>query len=285
MASDDRANRQFLVELKSLSHDERKVALRISKELGTGVARKYVRVVIENKAEMLITQRKSSRPRRGVKEVDYQSRRANKAEVVSESDAIVESFFLSRPQKMIKKVFGRNYAKPIDITKAAENLEYALGQYAISYADQDIESTSTPTQVVTKTKNGLAKALRMSTAYARHVASALESRVPPTGIKSEARTRLENNIRMTIREVLALEEQVVGYTPPKEKGSDGGGYLSVGDMGVDTDLDSDSTDEKQASADQVKKLTQQRQQDLDQGDTVGANNIGQQLGMARKMRG
>ena len=70
-----------------------------------------------------------------------------------------------------------------------------------------------------------------------------------------------------------------------DDGDDGGGYLSVGDMGVDTSIEHPDTDEKQASADQVKKLTQQRQKALDQGDTVSAQNAGQQLSMARKMRG
>ena len=93
----------------------------------------------------------------------------------------------------------------------------------------------------------------------------------------------ERKLRKLIRTIL-LYEQVVGYTPPQEKSSDGGGYLSVGDMGVDTSLDDSSTDEEQSSAAQVKKLTQQ-QQSLDQGDTVDAENTGQQLGMARRMRG
>jgi hypothetical protein len=95
----------------------------------------------------------------------------------------------------------------------------------------------------------------------------------------------ESRLRQVIRR--ALREQVVGYTAPQEKGSgdDDGGYLSVGDMGVDTSLTGGSTDEEQASADQVKSLTQQRQQALDKGDTVTAQNIGQQLSMARRMRG
>lgn len=67
--------------------------------------------------------------------------------------------------------------------------------------------------------------------------------------------------------------------------SDGGGYLSVGDMGVDTSMTNPNTDEKQASANQVRTLTKQRQDDLNKGDTVDADNTGQQLKMARKMRG
>tara|TARA_R100000808_G_scaffold24984_2_gene60198 strand:+ start:2947 stop:3240 length:294 start_codon:yes stop_codon:yes gene_type:complete len=93
----------------------------------------------------------------------------------------------------------------------------------------------------------------------------------------------EYRLRNVIREI--LREQVVGYTAPQEKSDDDEGFLAVGDMGMDTSLSGDDVDEEQASADQVKKLTQQRQQDLDQGDTVDAQNVGQQLGMARRMRG
>ena len=91
-------------------------------------------------------------------------------------------------------------------------------------------------------------------------------------------------LRQLVQEVIM--EQIVGYTAPQDKSSDDdGGYLSVGDMGVDVSLDDDSTEEKQASAMQVKKLTQQRQQDLDQGNTVDADSDAEQLSMARKMRG
>ena len=124
----------------------------------------------------------------------------------------------------------------------------------------------------------------------------------------------ERRLRRLIRS--ALREQVVGYKAPSKSyddpigddsgglsrssrgssggseavtgkpdvGDDGGGYVSVGDMGVDVSLD-DSQEEKKASAMQVKKLTQQRQKALDQGKTVDATSAGEQLSMARKMRG
>ena len=117
----------------------------------------------------------------------------------------------------------------------------------------------------------------------------------------------ERRLRRLIRS--ALREQVVGYKAPtksyddpmggdsgglsgssggsprgSDSGDDGGGYVSVGDMGVDVSLD-DSQEEKKSSAMQVKKLTQQRQKALDQGKTVDATSAGEQLGMARKMRG
>jgi hypothetical protein len=66
--------------------------------------------------------------------------------------------------------------------------------------------------------------------------------------------------------------------------SDGGGYVSVGDMGVDVSLDSGSKEEEQSSAMQVKKLTQQRQQALNKGDTTGAESAGEQLALAQKLR-
>jgi hypothetical protein len=113
----------------------------------------------------------------------------------------------------------------------------------------------------------------------------------------------ESRLRRFIRTVLA--EQVVGYQapsksyddpmaddpPPKKQadedesgsGGDGGGYVSVGDMGVDVSLD--SSDEEKASAMQVKRLTQQRQQALDKGDTEEAEEYGQELSTGRKLRG
>ena len=67
-------------------------------------------------------------------------------------------------------------------------------------------------------------------------------------------------------------------------GSEDQGYLSVGSMGVDTPLHG-STDEQQASAQQVQSLTKQRQKALDTGDTLGAEDAGKQLSLGRKMRG
>lgn len=122
----------------------------------------------------------------------------------------------------------------------------------------------------------------------------------------------EKRLRNLIRSILL--EQVVGYQAPQKSyddpmgdedhdmstpksggtsstdntdsgSSDGGGYLSVGDMGVDTSINNPNTDEKQASANQVRTLTKQRQDDLNKGDTVDADNAGQQLKMARRMRG
>ena len=91
-------------------------------------------------------------------------------------------------------------------------------------------------------------------------------------------------LRMIIRE--ALLEQVVGYKAPdegSEESSDGGGYLGVGDMGVDTDIGSEA--ETQASGQQVRSLTKQRQKQLDKGDAVDADGTGQELSLGRRMRG
>lgn len=120
----------------------------------------------------------------------------------------------------------------------------------------------------------------------------------------------EHRLRRLIRSL--LREQVVGYKAPSKSyddpmgndseslsgtsgstsgssgddsdSTDGSGYESVGDMGVDLTLD-DSPESQKASAMQVKKLTQQRQQALDKGDSVGADSAGEQLSMARKIRG
>ena len=106
----------------------------------------------------------------------------------------------------------------------------------------------------------------------------------------------ERRLRVLIRSILL--EQVVGYQAPSKSyddplgdddqssksGSDDGGYLSVGEMGVDIPLHG-SEDEQQVSGIQVKKLTQQRQQALNRGDSVSAADLGKQLSMARKMRG
>tara|TARA_A100001011_G_scaffold397557_2_gene498956 strand:- start:1058 stop:1330 length:273 start_codon:yes stop_codon:yes gene_type:complete len=90
---------------------------------------------------------------------------------------------------------------------------------------------------------------------------------------------------MIIREALA--EQVVGYEPPKgsdeEESSDDSGYLGVGDMGVDASTGSEKG--KQYSGQQVRTLTKKRQSELNKGDAVDADETGQELGMARSMRG
>jgi hypothetical protein len=94
----------------------------------------------------------------------------------------------------------------------------------------------------------------------------------------------KRQLRRLIREVL-IKEQVIGYTPPEEKGDDDddGGYLDVGDMGVD--ISQSSEEGTQASGQAVRSLTQQRQQDLDTGDVEAAETDKQQLATAQKMRG
>ena len=93
-------------------------------------------------------------------------------------------------------------------------------------------------------------------------------------------------LRRIIREAL-LEEQVLGYTPPsnKDASDDDGGYETVGTMGVDVDMDDDSLETQQATSQNVKSLTSQRQQALDKGDTEGAEESGTQLSKATRMRG
>jgi hypothetical protein len=115
----------------------------------------------------------------------------------------------------------------------------------------------------------------------------------------------EHRLRRLIRSL--LREQVVGYkAPPKSyddpMGDDSGslsgsssgssgssdddsGYETVGSMGVDVSLDDDSTQTQQASSENVKSLTSQRQQALNKGDAGSADQAGTQLSTARKMRG
>jgi hypothetical protein len=115
----------------------------------------------------------------------------------------------------------------------------------------------------------------------------------------------ESHLRRLIQSL--LREQVVGYKAPAKtyddpmdddsgglsgssagssgtSGDDDGGYETVGSMGVDVSLDDDSTQTQQASAENVKSLTVQRQQALNKGDTGSAEQSGTQLSTARKMR-
>lgn len=81
----------------------------------------------------------------------------------------------------------------------------------------------------------------------------------------------------------AGDEGLGGKSDPESDGSsDGGGYVSAGDMGVDVSLQG-SQSASQAAAMQVKQLTQQRQQALDAGDTEKAESLGQQLSLAKKI--
>ena len=96
-------------------------------------------------------------------------------------------------------------------------------------------------------------------------------------------------LRRIIREAIerSLGEQVLGYTPPASKDSsdDDSGYETVGSMGVDVDMDDDKSSTQQATAQNVKSLSAQRQQSLDKGDTEAAEESGEQLATARSMRG
>ena len=90
-------------------------------------------------------------------------------------------------------------------------------------------------------------------------------------------------LRRIIREAL-LFEQVVGYKAPSEKAEDTDDeYIDMGDMAVDAS--SGTLQSTQASAQAVQSLTQKRQQDLDQNDTVSANEDALELNTARKRRG
>ena len=91
----------------------------------------------------------------------------------------------------------------------------------------------------------------------------------------------ESNLRSIIRQLL-IAEQVLGYEPPSEKNDDEGEYVDAGDMGVDTTKGSEES--TAASAQSVQSLTQQRQEDLDKGDAVAANEDALELNTATKER-
>ena len=90
-------------------------------------------------------------------------------------------------------------------------------------------------------------------------------------------------IRRLIRE--AILEQVVGYTAPAdaEKDAQNPDYLDDGVVGVAAQQGSQADIE--ASGDAVKSLTQQRQKQLDTGDTVASAETGRELSGIRRRRG
>jgi hypothetical protein len=93
----------------------------------------------------------------------------------------------------------------------------------------------------------------------------------------------ESQLRRLVRQLLS--EQVIGYKSPDQQKQDDQNpdYLDDGSVGVSAQKGSQSDDE--ASADAVKSLTQQRQSQLDSGDTVSANDTGRGLSQLRKSRG
>jgi len=77
-------------------------------------------------------------------------------------------------------------------------------------------------------------------------------------------------IRRIIREALLLESDP--------------DYLSLDDVGVSSTTVSGDDEEEMEDTD-IEQLTQQRQQAMDSGDTVGANAAGEKLAMLRKKHG
>jgi hypothetical protein len=93
----------------------------------------------------------------------------------------------------------------------------------------------------------------------------------------------KRQLRRIIREVI-LSEQVIGYTPQSKKSADDNeGYETVGTMGVDVNMDDDSLDTQQATSQNIRSLTVQRQQALDKDDIEGAEETGQQLSKAASL--
>ena len=93
----------------------------------------------------------------------------------------------------------------------------------------------------------------------------------------------EFKLRRIIRQ--ALIEQVVGYEAPAQAKDDAQNpdYVDDGDVSVSTPQG--SPQDTEATGDAVRQLTQQRQKQLDSGETVDAEETGRELGGMRKRRG
>lgn len=79
-------------------------------------------------------------------------------------------------------------------------------------------------------------------------------------------------MKITRRQLRSICEQVVGYHAPQQPQDD---YLSMGSemMSVEPGSDEDT----QAMDSDLRKLTKQRQDQLDKGDTIDAEDTGRQL--------
>lgn len=97
----------------------------------------------------------------------------------------------------------------------------------------------------------------------------------------------EERLRRLIRK--ALYEQVVGYTPPSKKDDSGDDdFMSYGDISEPAPQHASETsdpEEEEQLQTQSQQLTQQRQQDVNKGDAVGANYAGRQLQKLKKSTG
>ena len=93
----------------------------------------------------------------------------------------------------------------------------------------------------------------------------------------------EHQLRRLIRQ--ALLEQVVGYEAPAKAEDDAQNpdYVDDGDVSVSTPQG--SPQDTEATGDAVRQLTQQRQKQLDSGETVDAEETGRELGSMRQRRG
>jgi len=95
----------------------------------------------------------------------------------------------------------------------------------------------------------------------------------------------EKELRNVIRSI--LKEQVVGYTPPSKDDSDEG-YEDFGDLSTavpnKTSLTSEPEDRQHLDT-QEKETNQQRQQDLDKGDAVAANDDAETAAKLRRNTG
>lgn len=82
-------------------------------------------------------------------------------------------------------------------------------------------------------------------------------------------------MRITRAQIRRICEQVLGYTPPEAHSGESDDYLQTGS--TMRPAKPGSEEETQAVDTSVRKLTQQRQDQLDKGDTVDAEDTGRQL--------
>ena len=90
-------------------------------------------------------------------------------------------------------------------------------------------------------------------------------------------------LRCLVRDILL--EQVVGYEAPKQAEEEEQNPDYVDDGAVSMSSAQGSQPDKEATQDAVKQLTQQRQVQLDKGETVDASETGRELGAVRQRRG
>ena len=82
-------------------------------------------------------------------------------------------------------------------------------------------------------------------------------------------------MKITRKAIRRICEQVLGYTPPAQSSDQEDDSLVTGSS--ITPVETGSEEDTQAMDSDIRKLTQQRQDQLDKGETVDAEDTGRQL--------